>query len=191
MNYPPGQNPPAGGTSPVTPAPAPAPNPSAGPSPAYDNRTPPPAPNGANDNFVPPVTPPPSANGADSNDGFKPSTTPRTPAPNTADPSQTDGYQPPKVNPPGAATTDEAQPGDSGTPVVPAPVPKKPTFGEDDDKASVGPRFELNEKVTWRPSIQRTRTNLTAVRVSATANRYGMFAKTAWRSGAETNLAKK
>ena len=195
VNYPPGQTPAAGGPSTVTPAPAPAPVPNAagtGPSPAYDNRTAPPAPMGSNDNFMPPVTPAPAPNGADSTDGFKP-TQPRSPAPNSVDPTQNDqNYVPPKVTPPAAPATGDTEPTDAGIPPVPAPVPKKPKFSEDDDdKASIGPRFELNEKVTWRPTVQRTRTALTAVRVSASAHRYGLFAKTAWRSGTETELAKK
>ncbi len=182
MNYPPGQTPAAGGPSPVTPAPAPGPA-------GYDNRTAPPGPSGSNDNFMPPVTPAPGAKGADSTDGFQP----RTPAPNSVDPTQNDQeYVPPRVTPPAAPAMDGTEATGEGTPPVPAPVPKKPKFGEDDeDKASTGPRFELNEKITWRPAVQRTRTALTAVRVSASAHRYGLFAKTAWRSGTDTELAKK
>ena len=187
VNYPPGTNP-ATGNSPVTPAHAPG----AGPSPAYDNRNAPPSPMGSNDNFVPPVTPAPG--GAANTDGFTPAA-PRTPAPNTVDPTQNDNYVPPKVVPPAAPAADGTDPAATGTPPVePRPVTpsKKPRIGDDDEKGtSVGPRLELNEKVTWRPSIQRTRTSLSAVRVSANAYRYGLFAKTAWRSGTDTELAKK
>ena len=186
VNYPPGTTP-ATGSSPVTPAPVPG----VGPSPGYDNRNSPPVPPEANDNFVPPVTP--SPNGAANTDGFTPAA-PRAPAPSTIDPTQNENYVPPKVVPPRAAP-EGTDPAATGTPAVeprPATPPKKSRITEDDDKeTSVGPRLELNEKVTWRPSVQRTRTALSAVRVSANANRYGVFAKTAWRSGTDTELAKK
>lgn len=194
VNYPPNNtatgNTSAGG-SPVTPAPVPNPG---GPTPGYDNRTGPMVPNGGNENFVPPVAPGPGP-GAATTDGFKPSAAGRSPAPTGGDPTKDENYIPPRVTPPGAA--EGTDPSANGVPAVePRPAvtpPKRPALGDDDEEkgTSIGPRFELNEKVTWQPVIQRTRMAQSAVRVSAHANRLGLFAKTAWRSNLETELAKK
>ena len=196
VNYPPNNTAngsTSAGTSPVTPAPMPNPG---GPTPGYDNRPAPMAPNGPNgqeENFVPPVAPNPGP-GAATSDGFKPSAAGRGPAPTGGDPTRDENYIPPRVTPPGSA--EETDPSANGVPAVePRPAttpPKRPSLEDDEEKGtSIGPRFELNEKVTWKPVIQRTRMAQSAVRVSAHANRLGLFAKTAWRSNVETELAKK
>ena len=184
VNYGPNGAPPTtGGASPVTPAPPPAGG-AGGPTPSYDNNTP--ANKGA-------------GQGAATDDGFVPAQgNKKSPAPPMGDPNKDEEYKPPIVNPPagtgGAAGTN---PTDT-TPPVPAPEPTTPakkrpnTIGDDDDKSTrVGPRFDLHEKVTWRQASGLTRQIQAPVRVTATANRNGLFPKIAWRSGVETNLAKK
>ncbi len=178
VNYPPG-NSSGSGVSPVTPAPAPGGG-TSGPVPNYDN-TP-----GAN------AVVPPAAPGAATDDGFVPrGGNNKSPAPPTGDPNQDEKYIPPKVNPPEGANSPVDANGNSTT-VPPVTPNKKPVFGEDDEKGgALGPRLELQEKITWQPSVVRVRMAQTPVRVSATANRHGMFPKIAWRSGSDTELAKK
>ncbi len=182
VNYPPGTAPPAFGASPVTPAPAQGAAGAGGPSPNYDN-TP-----GAN-SVVPPAAP-----GATTNDGFVPRNGNKSPAPPTGDPTKEE-YIPPKVNPPDGAKDGVDGDGNSTTvpPVAPGPAAKKkPTLGEDDEKGgALGPRLELQEKITYRNTVVRVRQAQVPVRVSATANRHGLFPKIAWRSGSDTELAKK
>lgn len=171
-----------GSASPVTPA-----TPGA-PSPGYDaaGPMPPAAPNS--------VVPAP-APGAETNDGFVPRG--KAPAPGTSDPTKDEDFVPPKVNNPAGTGAGVDANGNSTTvpnvepnPVV--PPKKKSTLGEDDEKeGNVGPRLELEEKVTWHRSFVRTRQALAPSRVTASANRYGMFPKVAWRSTADTELAKK
>jgi hypothetical protein len=172
VNYPPGTT---GTTSPVTPAPPPAPP--GGPSP-YDSTT------GNN-----------SATGAQGAPGFQPrGSNSKGPAPATGDPTKEGEYIPPKVNNTDSTNGGAEAGGSTGvTPPVPGGSTKtKPTIGEDDDKeGNLGPRLELEEKITWRRTIVRTRQAQAPARVSASANRFGMFPKVAWRSGVETELAKK
>lgn len=185
VNYPPapsGQNcaTDPNATPSLTPTPA-----SGGPAPVKSNGTP-----ADNEQFMPPTTP----RGANTNDGFKPAATNKTPAPTGGDPTKDENYQPPKVTPapePGPPAVGA----DTGTPPVepqPEPSPKKNKLTEGDDKGtSIGPRLELDNKVTWRSRFTRTRLAQSAVRVSASANRPGLFAKNIWHAGSETELAKK
>lgn len=173
----------SGGTSPVTPA-----TPGA-PSPGYDTGAGPMPPAGTN-NVVPPPAP-----GPETNDGFVPRG--KTPAPGTNDPTKDEEFVPPKVNNPDGTNAGVDASGNSTTipPVEPnpaIPAKKRPALNEDDEKGTgVGPRLELEEKVTWHRSFVRTRQAQAPVRVTASANRSGMFPKIAWRSTVETELAKK
>lgn len=183
VNYGSATGPATGGASPVTPA---APG---GPSAGYDTGAGPMTPGGTN-NVVPPPAP-----GAETNDGFVPRGGTKSPAPGTNDPTKDEEFVPPKVNNPdgtnaGAEASSTTVPPVEPNPTIPAR--KKPILGEDDEKGgSVGPRLELEEKVTWHRSFVRTRQAQTSLRVTASANRSGMFPKVAWRSTADTELASK
>lgn len=197
MNYPPPLTQNSNGataTSPVTPAPPPVTTEKSGPvqndGPAPMGRS------GVNDGYQ--GQPAPGAG-----EGFRPRGT--TPAPTGGDPT-TDAFVPPKINAPANtsvpstdASPNNSNPGaaadaatDPATPPVPTKPKAKPKFGDDEEKGtSVGPRFELNEKVTWRREVIRSRQAPTAVRVSATVNRVALFPKMAWRTTADAELAKK
>jgi hypothetical protein len=206
VNYPPPltqNNPSVNAASPVTPA---APPPVT--TEATKSATPPVEPqvdpmsgrSGGNDGYPSPMAP-----GA--GEGFRPRGA-GLPSPTGGDPTAEQFVPPKKVNAPGAdaspndtnvpmpppvepqtgAATDPATP-----PVAPKPRPKRNLNDDDDDKkgTSVGPRFELNEKVTWRREVIHSRQAPTAVRVSATVNRSALFPKMAWRTTADAELAKK
>ena len=205
VNYGPTTNA-AGGVnsaSPVTPAsPPPATTDnnvkSNGPT-QYDAQSAPMGRSGANDGYLPPVPP---------GEGFRPRGQQEA-APTNSDPA-IDEFVPPKVNstnrpaieaspsdatapPLPEATNNSAAPTDTTTPPVPAKAPKR-NFGDDEGdnkETQIGPRLELQEKITWNRSISRSRQMLSAVRVSATVNRTALFPKMAWKTTADAELAKK
>lgn len=181
VNYPPGTNSPAGGASPVTPAPPPGTQ--GGPTP-YENSTTPP---------VPPVAP----EGDASKEGFQPR---KGPAPPAGDPTQGDNFVPPKVNTETDANSPKKEDGtgtNGNSTVVPPVAPgakKKDPLGDDEDGQmgrAPGPRLEMQDKVTRHNTVVRVRQAQAPTRVTASANRTGMFPKIAWRSMADTDLAKK
>lgn len=146
-------------------------------------------------------------------EGFRPRGA-GVPTPTGGDPTA-EQFVPPKINTPAKAPGTDASPNDASPPAPPsepqngtgtgtgtepatpaiAPKPKpKRNFGDDEDEkkgTSVGPRLELNEKVTWRREVIHSRQAPTAVRVSATMSRSALFPKMAWRTTADAELAKK
>jgi hypothetical protein len=160
---------------------------------------------GTTDGYQPQIAPGPGAG-----DGFRPrgagSAAPAGGDPATGEfvppvtsPSNNNGVDASPSNPNTGATGDDQKAAtgtESSTPVVPPKkaAPKRNFGDEDEDKksgTSVGPRFELNDKVTWRTQVSLTRQAPTAVRVSATVYRSPLFPKMAWRMTSEPELAKK
>ncbi len=213
VNYPPPvttNNSGANAATPVTPA-APLPADAKAGTGASQAETPEPMNrSGADDGYNKPgaVTPAPAPG-----EGFRPRGT-GVPTPTNGDPAA-DQFVPPIKTPAKPATGADASPNDAaagaaaeepksetgaetGTepatpPVVPkAKVPaKRPNLGEDEKETKAGPRFELNEKITWHREVQHSRHMPTAVRVSANIHRSALFPKMAWRTTSETELAKK
>lgn len=203
VNYPPGTTPPAGAGSPVTPAVPPGGGATGGPSPGYDTNVVPPAPP-----MAPGPGPAPAGAGAGADatqDGFRA----KSPAPPMGDPTQGETFIPPNVktdtdaNSPSKPADNGAGTDANGTTTTVPPVPaapnakKRPTLTDEDkdDKDKMGggsgPRLEMQEKITWQRTVVRVRQAQVPNRVTASANRTGMFPRMAWRATVDTELAKK